>query len=195
MNAPPLYGLTKLKRHYHNQLFYYWHCLELEHLGDLGGPIRRIKDYPATTMTAWFRGIEALDDHPDLLPFMLSYYFPTGHHPALTRSCLSALEHHCFKHPDRKWRFIINGALIASHTLGDHHLALHLANRLVTETNPDTRPFFIKVFPATLLEPLSVVQAIDIYTQILANNQTLSPQEFAFIQARIKSLMQQYYCN
>jgi uncharacterized membrane protein len=186
--SAPLQTLTPAKRAYNGPLFYYWHCLELEHLGDLDKDFTNMSAYSAQEISTWVQAIEQLDVDANLLPFLLSYYFATPHNSALTLACVSALEDHCFKAIKQKWRFVVQATLIAKHYLQDQTLALHLANRLLQELEPKLQPLFIQALPATLLTQQSPEAAVKIYQDILANNSTLSLQELSFIKNRIKIL-------
>ena len=174
---PPQLSLTTLKKYYNGDLFYRLHTLELEHLGDLNGERKSLSTYSPQTLKNWFQSIDALTSTPDLLPFLVTFYYSSSLN--LRPLCIDFLETHCDHNPRQKWRWLAHGYALSQLTMPSQRLA----TKLSTYGKVYNLPLWIKDTKARYHQKQGDTKnAQALFKAILTDpKSTLSPEEKDFL--------------
>ncbi len=177
-NNPPLLSLTALKKQYNPDLFYRIHALDLEHLGDLNGERRSLSTYDPQDLQRWFKVIDALTPTPDLLPFLVTFYY--GNARTLRPLCINFLEQHCEHNPQKKWRWLAHGLALSQCP----KQSFKIAKKLSSYGQQYNLPLWVKDAEARYRQTQGYHQEARALFQAILNDphNHLSPEEKLFLQ-------------
>lgn len=151
----------------------------LGNLGDTFGRNTPLYKYDMKRIYTWSTNLDTLDSESNEIPNLAAYYFSQTQKKSDVKYVVDYLYEHSVKAPAKKWWWLVQGAYIAQHKLGDTALALKIAEPLA---NADGIPFWARQLPAFIHEDRGEFgDAMKIIETILQHGDQIPDTELRFM--------------
>lgn len=151
----------------------------LGNLGDTFGRNTPLYKYDMKRIYTWSSNLDTLDSKSNEIPNLAAYYFSQTQKKSDVKYMVDYLYEHSVKSPVTKWWWLVQGAYIAQHKLGDTALALEIAEPL---TNAQGIPFWARQLPAFIHEDRGEFgDAMKIIETILQHSDKIPDTELRFM--------------
>lgn len=105
-------------------------ALNIQNSGDTFGRFTALYKYDFNKLYRWFHMLDELNNQSNYLPAMASYYFSQTQNPSDVRYLVDYLDEYTDGRVKEKWWWVVQGAYMATHKLGDTKRALELASKM-----------------------------------------------------------------
>jgi hypothetical protein len=144
-------------------------------------------NYP--NLTGWLETIQELDPDSEYPGTVASGVFIDVKDPGRIRWIIDFVARNFRQSPDRRWRWMVQCAVLAKYRLHDMPLALKLAASVRTHTRPEILPPWARDMEFLLLQEMGeYATAHQVILGILQSGQVLEPREYAFLLQRLQEL-------
>lgn len=154
----------------------------LQNFGGSGGRFVAIGDYDMENVAEWLYLGNSLDPKSEYLPFLAAYFFGASQDKEKLRPIIAYLEEVGTSGGKEKWRWLVQGVILARFELKDTELALRLANKLASLWRPGMPAMMVQM-PAFVQLGMGEKEAsYQIMTELLREEaENMHPNEVNFM--------------
>ena len=161
-------------------------AFNLQNLGDGVGRVTPLYRYNYALIKDWAYMLDALDPHSDFVPAVMSFYYSQTQFTPDVRHIVEYLDAHSENRVNDKWEWVAQAVYLANHRLEDKDLALKLAEKLATSTNPST-PMWARQMPAFIHEQRGELEQAEVIIRDLMQRESImTASEKSFMQYFLK---------